>query len=58
MNAETHDQRYFNSGSGTLTESDKDIIVEDGHRYVFEKGDFVSREDFELLWLNVFVRVF
>ena len=49
-------QRYFNSISGIMTETNSEIIVEDGHRYVFEKGNFVSKEDFELLWLNVFAR--
>ena len=49
-------QRYFNSISGVMTETNSEIIVEDGHRYVFEKGNFVSKEDFELLWLNVFAR--
>ncbi len=51
---ENNNQRWFNSTSGTLTETDNELIVESGHRYVFAKGDFVSQEDFELLWLNVF----
>lgn len=47
-------QRYFNSTAGELTESGNMLILESGHRYAFEQGDFVSEEDFELLWLNVF----
>lgn len=42
--------------TGMMTETNSEIIVEDGHRYVFEKENFVSQEDFELLWLNVFAR--
>ncbi len=48
------EQRFFNSLAGTLTETDTEIIIEEEHRYVFEKGDYVSEDDFELLWLNVF----
>ena len=46
--------RYFNSTPGEISESGNMLILESGHRYTFEQGDFVSDSDFELLWLNVF----
>ncbi len=46
--------RYFNSTPGEISESGNMLILESGHRYSFEQGDFVSESDFELLWLNVF----
>ena len=48
------EQRFFNSLAGAFTETDNEIMIEEEHRYVFEKGDYVSEDDFELLWLNVF----
>ncbi|MBO4373903.1 MAG: hypothetical protein J5829_02240 [Lachnospiraceae bacterium] len=48
-------QRYFNSISGELSRSGNRIILEADNRYEFEEGDFLSKEDRELLWLNVFM---
>ncbi len=48
-------QRYFHTSVGEVTESESTVIVETHGRYVFEIGDFLSEEDKELLWLNVFM---
>ncbi len=49
-------QRYFNSISGDITESDSKICLDTDRRYIFELGDFISEDDLILLALNVFVR--
>ncbi len=50
-------QRYFNSVSGELTESDNMIQLDEVHRYVFEVGDYITEDDLMLLKLNVFARL-
>ena len=49
-------QRYFRTVTGELTESANKIILEEDNKYTFEIGDFVSKDDKALLWINVFLR--
>lgn len=49
-------QRYFNSLSGKLTDSEGMIVLEENNKYIFVVGDFVSEEDKFVLWANVFLR--
>ncbi len=51
------DQRYFNSIPGILSESGNTLVLEENHRYEFEEGEFISEDDKELLWLNVFMNI-
>ena len=51
---DNNEQRFFNSLAGTFTETDTEIIIEEEHRYVFKKGNYVSWPEYEVLWLNVF----
>lgn len=53
---DTQMQRYFNSTSGELYEVRNKLILITNHRYVFSIGDYVSEEERELLWLNIFMR--
>lgn len=53
---DTDSQRYFNSISGELTEIGNKLVLETDHRYEFEIGDFLSKDDKELLWLNIILK--
>lgn len=49
-------QRYFHCSLGDYTEVKSLIIFQSHHIYTFVEGDFISEDDKNLLWLNIFAR--
>ena len=49
-------QRFFQTLTGEISESEDRIVLEAENKYFFEIGDYVSEDDKALLWLNVFLR--
>ncbi len=49
-------QRYFHTSMGELTETDDKICFESNHRYIFEKGSFISQDEAKTILMNVFER--
>ena len=48
-------QRYFHSTAGNYIESDNIITLVTNEIYEFEIGEYLSEDNKELLWLNVFM---